>query len=193
MRGRRLAAAVALAFVPAASSGAAAGAEAPAIPIGGPFTLTDHAGTSRRDTDFRGRHLLVSFGYTACPDICPLQLDTVVAALTALGPLADRLQPVFVTVDPVTDTPEALRRYLAAFDPRLLGLTGTEAQVRAVAKAYRVHRRRVRTAGPDGTGATLIDHGSLTYLMGPDGAFVTLFPHGTTAERMAEVLRGYLG
>lgn len=184
------AAALALAILAGAGTAETAGT-GPAIPIGGPFTLTDHAGVQRRDTDFRGRHLLVAFGYTACPDVCPLQLDTLVAALAALGPLADRLQPVFVTIDPAADTPEALRRYLADFDPRILGLTGTEARIRDVARAYRVHRRRVRTS-PDATAATLIDHGSLTYLMGPDGAFVTLFPHGTAPERMAEVLRGHL-
>lgn len=162
----------------------------PALPIGGPFTLVDQDGRSRRDTDFRGRHLLVYFGYTACPDLCPLGLDTISEALLRLGPRADRVQPVLITVDPAHDTPDTLRRHLAAFDPRFLGLTGSEAQVGSLARAYRVHRRLVRTGAKGGE--TLIDHGSLTYLMGPDGAFLTLFPHGTTAERMAGVPASYL-
>jgi protein SCO1 len=164
-------------------------ADTPALPFGGPFELVDHHGALRRDADFRGRFLLVQFGYTRCPDLCPLGLDAVVGALDLLGPAAGRLQPLFVTVDPASDTPEALRRYLGDLDPRLLGLTGSEAQVRAAAKAYRVHRRTVR---PRDGGEPLIDHGSLTYLVGPDGGVLTLFPHGTTAERMAEVARTYL-
>lgn len=172
------------------ATGAPAG-EVPPLPFGGPFALVDHDGRPRRDTDFRGRHLLVYFGYTACPDLCPLGLDTIAQVLALLGPRAGAVQPLFVTVDPTRDTPAVLREYVASFDARIVGLTGDEAAIRAVAKAYRVHRRLVRTA-PEG-GATLIDHGSLTYLMGPDGAFVTLFPHGTTAERMAEVVGAYLG
>jgi protein SCO1/2 len=182
----RLAAAVVAALLGVAPGAAA---DMPALPFGGPFELVDHHGALRRDADFRGRFLLVQFGYTRCPDLCPLGLDVVAGALAVLGPDAARLQPLFVTVDPASDTPEALRRYLADFDPRLLGLTGSEAQVRAAAKAYKVHRRLVR---PAGGGEALIDHGSLTYLVGPDGAVLTLFPHGTGAERMAEVVGGYL-
>jgi protein SCO1 len=167
----------------------AVAADMPALPFGGPFELVDHTGAVRRDTDFRGRFLLVYFGYTRCPDLCPLGLDAIVGALGLLGPEAGRVQPLFVTVDPADDTPKVLRRYLADFDPRLLGLTGSEAQIRAAAKAYKVHRRLVT---PAGGGEPLIDHGSLTYLVGPDGGFLTLFPHGTTAERMAEVVGGYL-
>jgi protein SCO1/2 len=123
----------------------------PVLPFGGPFALVDHDGRPRRDTDFRGRHLLVYFGYTSCPDLCPLGLDTIAQALDLLGPRADAVQPVFVTVDPARDTPEVLREYVASFDARLLGLTGSEADIRSVTKAYRVHRRLVRTA-PDGGG-----------------------------------------
>jgi protein SCO1/2 len=155
---RRAALAAGLAAALAATSALAG---EPVLPFGGPFALVDHDGRPRRDTDFRGRHLLVYFGYTSCPDLCPLGLDTIAQALDLLGPRADAVQPVFVTVDPARDTPEVLREYVASFDARLLGLTGSEADIRAVAKAYRVHRRLVRTA-PEG-GATLIDHGSLTY------------------------------
>jgi protein SCO1 len=162
------------------------------VSFGGPFALTDHTGRRVTDQDFRGSWLLVQFGYTGCPDLCPLSLDTLARALDLLGPAAAaRVQPLFVTVDPARDTPGALAAFVPAFHPRLVGLTGSEPEIRAVAKAYRVHRRKVLTdpARPDDY---LIDHGSFTYLMGPDGRFVTLFPYGTPAERMAEVIGGYL-
>jgi protein SCO1 len=162
------------------------------VSFGGPFTLTDHAGRRVTDRDFRGSWLLVQFGYTGCPDLCPLSLGTLAQALDLLGPAAARVQPLFITVDPARDTPEALAGFVPAFHPRLVGLTGSEPEIRAVAKAYRVHRRKVLTdpARPD---EYLIDHGSLTYLMGPDGRFMTLFPYGTPTERMADVIGSYVG
>jgi protein SCO1/2 len=162
------------------------------IGFGGPFTLTDHTGRRRSDTDFRGSWLLLQFGYTSCPDICPLSLDALSAALDALGPSGGRVQPLFVTVDPARDTPAVLAGFVAAFHPRLLGLTGSEAEIAAVAKAYRVHRRKI-VADPAHPEDYLVDHGSFTYLMGPDGAFVTLFPYGTEAAAMARALKSYLG
>jgi protein SCO1/2 len=162
------------------------------VSFGGPFALTDHTGGRVTDVDFRGSWLLVQFGYTGCPDLCPLGLDTLARVLDLLGPAAAaRVQPLFVTVDPARDTPAALAGFVPAFHPRLVGLTGSEPEIRGVAKAYRVHRRKVLTdpARPDDY---LIDHGSFTYLMGPDGRFVTLFPYGTPAERMAEVIGSYL-
>ena len=180
---------VAAAFVLPASA-----ADKPApfpVAFGGPFMLTDHTGMARTQADFHGRHMLVYFGYTYCPDICPTTLQSMIAALDELGPLAERVQPVFVTVDPGRDTPEVLADYVAAFHPRLIGLTGSESEIRAAARVYRVHRRKVVTADGDAEDY-LVDHGSLTYLMGPDGGFVTLFPFQTGPERMAEVLRKYL-
>lgn len=178
-----------LALVAGALAGPVAGA-GPTLPIGGPFTLTDHTGRARTDADFRGRHMLVFFGYTGCPDICPLDLGVMAEALRLLGSRAEQVQPIFITVDPARDTPTVLAAYVASFDHRLLGLTGSEAQIRAVTRAYRVHRRLVRTSREGGE--VLIDHGSLTYLIGPDGAFLTLIPHGATPERMAEVVASYL-
>jgi len=163
------------------------------VAFGGPFMLTDHTGTARTDADYRGRYLLVYFGYTFCPDICPTSLQTMIQALDDLGAQGDEVQPLFVSVDPARDTPAALADYVAAFHPRLVGLTGSEAQVRAAAKAYRVHRRKVPTHDDEAAEDYLVDHGSLTYLMGPDGRFVTLFPFMTTPERMTQVLRKYLG
>jgi protein SCO1/2 len=162
------------------------------VSFGGPFTLTDHTGRRRSDADFKGRWLLVQFGYTGCPDMCPLTLDTLAETLDRLGAVGERVQPLLVTVDPDRDTPAVLADFVPAFHPRLLGLTGSEAEIRAVAKAYRVHRRKV-ILDPKRPDDYLVDHGSLTYLMGPDGAFVTLFPYGTEAERIAAVVRGRLG
>jgi len=161
------------------------------LSFGGPFELVDQDGRTRTDTDFRGRFMLVFFGYTFCPDICPLDLSVMADALDRLGPKGELVQPVFVSIDPARDTPAVLKDYVGLFHPRLVGLTGGEPQVRAVARAYRVHRRKVVTdAGrPDDY---LVDHGSLAYLMGPDGGFLTLVPHGTDAGRMAEVVASYL-
>jgi protein SCO1/2 len=165
----------------------------PDLPIrfGGPFALTDHHGEPRTDRDFRGRFMLIQFGYTFCPDICPISLDTMSTALDLLGAAAEQVQPIFISVDPERDTPAALAEYVEHFHPRLLAMTGTEQAVRAVAKAYRVHRHKVV---PDGTDPAdyLVDHGSITYLMGPDGCFVTLFPYATTAEVMAEAIGRHL-
>lgn len=161
------------------------------VAFGGPFTLTDHTGHRRSDADFHGSWLLVQFGYTSCPDICPLSLDTMAAALEALGPAASRVQPLFVTVDPARDSPAVLASFVVGFDPRLIGLTGSEAEITAIAKSYRVHRRKIVT-DPADPAAYLVDHGSFTYLMGPDGGFLTLIPYGTDSTRMARTIADYL-
>lgn len=159
--------------------------------FGGPFELVAHDGRTVTDRDFAGRHMLIYFGYTYCPDICPTDLTGLASALDDVGPLIDKLQPLFVTVDPDRDTRQVLRDYTEAFHPALLGLTGSQEQIAAVAKAYRVHRRKFHLEGAD-KDEYLVDHSSLAYLMGPDGKFVTMFPHGTPPERMAEILRKYL-
>lgn len=162
-----------------------------AAQFGGPFTLTDHTGKRVSDADFRGRFMLVYFGFTRCADTCPVDLPAIAQGLDALGPLAERIAPLFISVDPVHDTPAALAAYVANFHPRLIGLSGSEAEIASVAKAYKVHRRKL-TLGHHGHGEYTIDHGSLTYLMGPDGRFLTLLPHRTAPERIAAVLRKYL-
>lgn len=161
-----------------------------ATQFGGPFVLTDHAGQRVSDADFRGRFMLVYFGFTRCADTCPVDLPAIAQALDALGPLAERVAPLFVSVDPA-DAPAMMAAYVANFHPRLIGLSGSEAEIASVAKAYKVHRRKL-TQAHHGHGEYTIDHGSLTYLMGPDGRFLTLLPHRTTPERMAAVLRKYL-
>ena len=107
--------------------------------VGGPFTLTDQDGKKVSEKDFLGKYMLVFFGYTYCPDICPTELQVMTAALDSMGPEAEKIQPVFVSVDPERDTPEVLKSYVENFGPRLVGLTGTPEEIAAVAKAYRVY------------------------------------------------------
>jgi cytochrome oxidase Cu insertion factor (SCO1/SenC/PrrC family) len=154
--------------------------------IGGPFALTDHTGKRVTDQDFRGRYTLVLFGFTFCPDICPSALQVMSAALDRLGPKADRFVPILITVDPERDTPMQLASYVQSFHSRLVGLTGTPAEIEAVVKAYRVYVRKV--ADPKSTAGYSIDHTSRIYVMGPDGAYVTHFAHTTNADVMAERL-----
>jgi protein SCO1/2 len=160
--------------------------------FGGPFSLVAQDGRRVTERDFAGRFVLVTFGYTHCPDVCPTDLVAMAQALDAVGESGERIQPVFVTVDPARDTPALLKEYVASFHPRLLGLSGSEAEVAAAAKAWKVHRRKVLTA-PGSADDYLVDHGSLIYLMGPDGRFLTLFPANTPGETMAAAIRKYLG
>ena len=154
--------------------------------IGGPFTLTDHTGKRVTDQDFRGRTTLVLFGFTFCPDVCPSALQVVSAALDKLGPQADRFVPILITVDPERDGPAELSAYVQSFHPRLVGLTGTPADIDAVVKAYRVYVKKV--ADPKSSAGYTIDHTSLIYVMGPDGTYRTHFAHTTNADAMAERL-----
>ena len=154
--------------------------------VGGPFSLVDHTGRRVTDQDFRGRYMLVFFGFTNCPDICPTGLQVATAALESIGTKADRVTPVFVTVDPKRDTPEKLADYVGSFHPRLVGLTGTEDEIQAAAKAYRVYFKKVADgAGPDDY---TMDHTSIMYLMGPDGSFISHFTHATPVDTLASRL-----
>jgi cytochrome oxidase Cu insertion factor (SCO1/SenC/PrrC family) len=158
--------------------------------VGGPFSLVDQTGRRVTDKDFRGRYMLVYFGFTYCPDVCPSGLQVISAALQKLGPKADRIVPILITVDPERDTPAQLAEYVKSFDPRLIGLTGTPQEIDAVAKAYRVYYKKV----PDekSTAGFTIDHSAIIYLMGPDGSYVTHFSQtmgvDALAERLAKVL-----
>lgn len=161
--------------------------------FGGSFELTspDHVRIS--DKSLLGKYLLITFGYTHCPDICPTSLAVVGDAIDKLGERADAVQPIFITLDPARDTPEKLKEFAKSFHPRILMLTGSEQEIAAIAKAYRVHRRKYALAETANTPAEYgVDHGSLTYLIGPDGAFRTLFPFGTTVEQLATSLKSYV-
>ncbi len=160
-------------------------------PIGGAFTLTDQNGKTVTDADFRGRYMLIFFGYTFCPDVCPTAMQTVTETMDLMGPQADMIQPIFISVDPERDTPESLKSFVENFHPSLIGLTGSPEQVAAVARAYRVYYAKVKEkdAAAD---EYLMDHSAIMYLMGPDGKFVQYFSYGTTPEEMAKRLRKYL-
>ena len=158
--------------------------------VGGPFTMTDQNGQRVSEKDFLGKHMLVFFGYTYCPDICPTELQVMMAALDQLGRQADEVQPVFVSIDPARDTPEVMKAYVENFGPRLTGLTGSPEEVAAMAKAYRAYYAKSGdTSSPD---AYLMDHSSIIYLMGPDGRFRKHFTYTTDAQRLAGELREQL-
>ena len=159
------------------------------VPVGGPFVLADAAGRRVALADFRGKLVLLYFGYATCPDVCPTDLGIIAQTLRDLGDAGDQVQPVFVTLDPERDTPEVLREYAAAFHPRLVALTGTEGEIRRVATDYKVFFEKVPMPG---TKTYLIDHTAYTFLLDREGRFVSLFPPGTPPARMAVMLREQL-
>src|ERR687896_110078 len=154
--------------------------------IGGPFSLIDHTGKRLTEKDFRGRHLLVFFGFTFCPDVCPAGLQVMAAALDRLGAKAERVTPLFITIDPERDTSEQLAQYVKSFHPRLVGLTGTPAEIQSAASAYRVFHKKVRDE-KSASGYTM-EHTSIIYLMDPAGEFVTHFTHATPVATIAAAL-----
>jgi cytochrome oxidase Cu insertion factor (SCO1/SenC/PrrC family) len=154
-------------------------------PIGGPFTLTDQNGKPRRDIDFRGKLMIVYFGYTFCPDVCPADLMSITQALEALGPTAESVQPVFITIDPERDA-KVLAEYLAAFHPSFVGLTGSPEQIRKVANSYKVFY--VKKPG-EHSGEYSIDHSGAIYLIGRGGEYLGFMPPQTGPDRLTEVLR----
>jgi cytochrome oxidase Cu insertion factor (SCO1/SenC/PrrC family) len=153
--------------------------------IGGPFTLTDQNGRKVTEKDFLGKYMLVFFGYTYCPDLCPTELQVMSAALDSLGAKADAIQPVFISFDPERDTPEVLKQYVSNFHPRLVGLTGSPEEIAAAAKAYRVYYSKVANSSPD---TYLMDHSTITYLMDPQGKFLKHFSYSTDAAALAKAL-----
>lgn len=157
--------------------------------IGGPFELLDHNGQVARDSDFRGKFLLVMFGYTFCPDVCPTELQTITEAMEQLGRMAPKVQPLMVTVDPERDTAAVLADYVGNFHPSLIGLTGSLAQIKAAARAYRVYFAKTP---PDDEGDYFMDHSAFVYLMGPDGQYLHHFPLTTAPVDMADKIRSVI-
>jgi protein SCO1/2 len=164
----------------------------PPVAIGGPFSLVDETGETVTDRDLRGRPFVVYFGFTFCPDVCPLALTKLGLALDMLGPDADRFQTIFITIDPERDTPEQLALYVRShgFPKNLIGLTGSPEQIRAVADAYRVYYKKIQSQQT--TAPYLMEHTSVLYLMGADGRFADVFTHAATPEEIAEGLRRLL-
>jgi cytochrome oxidase Cu insertion factor (SCO1/SenC/PrrC family) len=154
--------------------------------IGGPFSLTDESGKRVTDKDFRGKHMLVFFGFTSCPDICPAGLQLMSAALENLGEKADGVTPIFISVDPERDTPDRLQDYVKNFNARMVGLSGTPEEIDAVAKAYKVYFKKVPNETSPGDYG--MDHTSIIYLMDPRGEYVAHFTPTTTVDQMTQRL-----
>ena len=158
--------------------------------VGGPFSLVGADGKTVTDTDFRGSYMLVFFGFTHCPDICPAELQVIAQALDKLGDKGKKVVPVFITLDPERDTPQAMADYVKSFGPNFVGLTGSPEAIAAAAKAYRVAFAKVENK--ESAGDYSVDHSALAYLMDPEGKYVTHFTYGTSADEMAEKLNKIL-
>jgi protein SCO1/2 len=173
--------------MPAPSAG---GVQLPqGIALGGAFSLQDHTGQRITERAFAGKLGLIYFGFTYCPDVCPTELGLMASALDLLGPDSARVLPMLITIDPARDTPEALADYVSRFHPALIGLTGTDEEIAAAARAFRVYYRKVN---PPGASDYLMDHSSFIYLVGPDGKVRQLFRPNTPPETIAAAIKGQL-
>jgi protein SCO1/2 len=161
--------------------------------LGGAFSLVDQDGRPVTDSDFKGKYRLVYFGYTFCPDVCPTDVAYIAKGLKGFEASqpgrAARVQPIFITVDPERDDPAALKAFVSAFHPRLIGLTGTPAQIDAARKTYGIYAKKVATSDPENY---LVDHFAVFYLFGPDGAPIAFLPHGSTAQDVTAMLETYV-
>ena len=155
--------------------------------VGGPFKLTDQNGKTITDADMKGHAFLVFFGFTHCPDVCPTTLFDVSEVFRSLGPDGKDVRALFITVDPERDTPAVLKDYLSSFDPRIVGVTGDDASIKAAEKAYRVYAKKVPLDG----GSYTMDHTAIVYLMDKSGHFVAPFNMRRTPEQEADELRKY--
>jgi protein SCO1/2 len=178
--------AVVIAIVPGGSAPSSTTAQTSAgrAAIGGPFSLTDASGKTVTEKDFAGKPMLVFFGFTNCPDVCPAGLQVLAAALDLLGDKAQGVTSLFITVDPERDTPELVGKYAKSFHPRIVGLSGTPEQVAGAVKAYRVYARKQPSEG--GAADYNMDHSSFFYLMDASGAYVKHFPHNVDAAKLAD-------
>jgi protein SCO1/2 len=158
-------------------------------PVGGPFALKGADGKRIALADFRGKVVLLYFGYARCPDVCPTDLAIIGEALRSLGPAGDDVQPVFVTLDPRRDNAAVMKEYVAAFHPRFVALGGSEAEVKRVATSYKVFYEKVPLPG---TKTYTIDHAAFTFLLDREGRYVAFFPPGTPPDRMATMVRAQL-
>jgi protein SCO1/2 len=161
-----------------------------AVAIGGPFALQDGSGQTVTDASFRGKWMLVYFGYTHCPDVCPTTLSSIATAMTQLGPAARNFAPVFITVDPARDTARVMADYTAAFGPEFVGLSGSDAAIASAEKAYRVYAAKHPLEGGD----YVMDHSSIIYVMDPQGHFVSVLSDqgapGTMARKLLQLAGG---
>ncbi len=161
------------------------------IPIGGPFKLVNHNGITTTDKDFSQHYMLVYFGYTYCPSICPTDLSKISRALEAVPDISKHVQPLFITIDPARDQPGILKEYIAHFHSSFIGLTGSESQIRDVAKAFKVHRVKVTQADGE-KDDYLVNHSAFSYLMDKNGKLIALLPYGGTTDHFIKTLRKYV-
>jgi cytochrome oxidase Cu insertion factor (SCO1/SenC/PrrC family) len=158
--------------------------------VGGDFTLTDQAGRKRSSTEFRGRYMLVYFGFTMCPDVCPTTLAVMADALDKMGDAGKRIVPIFITIDPERDTPKVLAPYVKAFGENFIGFTGSVAEITAAKKLYRVYGEKKPLDESKGlAGGYGFDHSSVLYLMGPDGKIVSYYDELIPAAKLEQELR----
>ncbi|TNE33364.1 MAG: SCO family protein [Alphaproteobacteria bacterium] len=157
--------------------------------LGGSFTLVNQKGETVTDKSYRGKLMLIFFGYTNCPDVCPTEMQDIALTMQQLGDDAADVVPIFITVDPTRDTPEVMADFVSAFDPSLVGLSGTEKQIDDVKEKFRVYAEKVPGDDPN---YYLVNHTSYTYLMGRDGKLITVFSYGTPPEKMAAKIREQL-
>ena len=153
--------------------------------VGGPFHLIDQRGRNVSEADFHGRYMLIYFGYSFCPDVCPTTLGVMAQALEKLGGDRARIAPVFITIDPARDTPQVLADYMKAFGPDFVGLTGSEAEIKKVEKEYRVYAAKRPLAG----GNYGMDHSSVLYLMGPSGKMISFYDEAISPDDLAKDLK----
>ncbi len=175
--------------VPAATPSPAASSPAKAE-IGGPFSLIDHNGKAVTDADYRGRYMLIFFGYTFCPDVCPTALTGVSGMLDILGDDAAKIAPLFISVDPERDTVAVLKEYVGNFHPQIIGLTGSPKQIASVASVYRAYFAKEDDGDSNGENYS-VSHSAYLYLMGPDGKFLDAFGHQMDPEDMAARIRKF--
>ena len=161
----------------------------PRVVIGGSFALVDDHGRAVTDADYHGRHAVLFFGFTHCKVVCPRMLDRINAALDALGPLADGVQPLYISVDPARDTPEVMRRFLETRYPRFTGLTGDAAAIERMKSSYKVFAQKQQ---PDETGAYDVPHTAMIFVVGSDGNYITHFHDAAEAAEIADRLRSIL-
>jgi protein SCO1/2 len=160
-------------------------ASAPVAECGGPFSLTGQGGRGRTDMEFRGKYMLIFFGYTHCPDVCPTTLAVEAEALGKLGERAGQIVPILVSVDPKRDTPDRLKDYLSAFGPNFVGLTGTDEEIEKAADAYEVYYRAHLDGRFGGAEDYSVDHTGNVYLMSPEGKFVAYYSPGIRPDELA--------
>lgn len=166
---------------------------APGLSVGGEFELVNQDGETVTEDTYAGQFMLVYFGYSSCPDVCPTELSGMATAIDILAErdpaAAEKVTPVFITIDPARDTVDVLKDYAPAFHPRMVGLTGSAEDIEAIARKYRVYYAKGQQIDEE---FYLMNHSGYVYLMGPDGAFVTMFHGGTDPDSIAKALQRYV-